>query len=41
VRETGALRLIAEARDGPRLFSFQPVDPGFFDRPMWINQGKK
>lgn len=24
--------------DGSRLFSFQPVDPGFFDRPKWINQ---
>lgn len=30
--------LTDEARDGPRLFSFQPVDPGFFDRPKWINQ---
>ncbi len=30
--------LTDEAKDGPRLFSFQPVDPGFFDRPKWINQ---
>lgn len=27
-----------EAREGPRLFSFQPVDPGFFERPNWISQ---
>ncbi|MCP5522572.1 MAG: hypothetical protein H7A46_13605 [Verrucomicrobiales bacterium] len=27
-----------EAKEGPRLFSFKPVDPGFFDRPKWINQ---
>jgi hypothetical protein len=26
-----------EAKDGPRLFSFEPVDPGFFDRPKWIS----
>lgn len=25
-----------EAKEGPRLFSFQPVDPGFFDRPKWV-----
>jgi hypothetical protein len=30
--------LIDEAKDGPRLFSFQPVDPGFFDRPGWISR---
>jgi Leucine-rich repeat (LRR) protein len=30
--------LTDEAREGPRLFSFQPVDPGFFDRPSWISQ---
>ena len=30
--------LTDEAKDGPRLFSFQPVDPRFFDRPNWINQ---
>ena len=28
--------LIDEAKDGPRLFSFQPVDPGFGDRPKWM-----
>jgi len=25
-----------EAKDGPRLFSFQPIEPGFFDRPKWM-----
>ena len=30
--------LTDEAKEGPRLFSFQPVDPEFFDRPKWINQ---
>ncbi|MBK5274427.1 MAG: leucine-rich repeat domain-containing protein [Desulfuromonadales bacterium] len=30
--------LIDEAKDGPRLFSFQPVDPRFLDRPKWVNQ---
>lgn len=30
--------LTDEAKEGPRLFSFQPVDPGFFDRPKWVNQ---
>lgn len=24
------------AKDGPRLFSFHPVNPGFFDKPKWI-----
>ena len=24
------------AKDGPRLFSFEPVKPGFFDKPTWI-----
>ena len=28
--------LIDEAKEGPRLFSFKPVDPGFFDRPNWV-----
>ncbi|MGK7928836.1 MAG: COR domain-containing protein, partial [Spirulina sp.] len=28
---------VDEAKDGPRLFSFQPVEPGFFDRPQWIS----
>jgi hypothetical protein len=27
-----------EAKDGPRLFSLLPVDPGFFDRPHWVSQ---
>jgi C-terminal of Roc, COR, domain/Ras of Complex, Roc, domain of DAPkinase/Leucine rich repeat len=26
------------AKDGPRLFSFEPVDPGFWDKPNWIAQ---
>jgi hypothetical protein len=26
-----------EAKDGPRLFSFKPVEPKFFDRPKWIS----
>jgi len=30
--------LTDEAKDGPRLFSFKPVDPGFFDRPIWISE---
>jgi len=30
--------LTDEAKDGPRLFSFQPVDPRFLDRPKWINR---
>ncbi|WP_236848176.1 COR domain-containing protein [Chlorobaculum limnaeum] len=30
--------LLDEAKEGPRLFSFQPVDPGFFERPRWISQ---
>lgn len=29
--------LTDEAKDGPRLFSFMPVDPKFFDRPKWIS----
>jgi len=28
--------LTDEAKDGPRLFSFKPLDPGFFDRPKWV-----
>ena len=28
--------LTDEAKDGPRLFSFKPVEPGFFNRPKWI-----
>jgi internalin A len=30
--------LTDEAKDGPRLFSFEPVKPGFFDRPKWMNE---
>lgn len=30
--------LTDEAKEGPRLFSFQPIDPGFFDRPWWISE---
>ena len=29
--------LTDEAKDGPRLFSFEPVEPGFLDRPKWMN----
>lgn len=36
---TGLMRtLIDEAKDGPRLFSFEPIDPGFFDRPKWVSE---
>jgi GTPase SAR1 family protein len=36
---TGLMRtLLDEAKEGPRLFSFEPVDPGFLDRPKWINE---
>ena len=35
---TGLMQsLTDEAKEGPRLFSFQPVDPGFFDRPKWVS----
>ncbi|MBD2157358.1 COR domain-containing protein [Leptolyngbya sp. FACHB-16] len=30
--------LTDEAKDGPRLFSFKPIDPGFFDRPTWVSE---
>jgi len=30
--------LTDEAKNGPRLFSFEPVVPGFFDRPKWISE---
>lgn len=30
--------LTDEAKDGPRLFSFEPIDSGFFDRPKWISE---
>ncbi len=29
--------LLDEAKEGPRLFSFEPAEPGFFDRPKWIS----
>jgi C-terminal of Roc, COR, domain/Ras of Complex, Roc, domain of DAPkinase/Leucine rich repeat len=29
--------LTDEAKEGPRLFSFKPVNPKFFDRPNWIS----
>ena len=36
---TGLMRtLIDDAKDGPRLFSFEPVDPGFLGRPAWISE---
>jgi hypothetical protein len=31
------LALTDEAKEGPRLFSFEPADPGFFDRPKWLS----
>lgn len=35
---TGLIRtLLHEAKEGPRLFSFEPVEPGFFGRPKWIS----
>ena len=35
---TGLMRtLVDEAKEGPRLFSFEAVEPGFFDRPSWIS----
>lgn len=30
--------LIDEAKEGPRLFSFQPIEPGFFGLSNWVNQ---
>lgn len=29
--------LIDEAKNGPRLFSFIPIETGFFDRPKWVS----
>ncbi len=29
--------MVDEAKEGPRLFSFEPVEPGFFDRPGWLS----
>ncbi|MFZ0749025.1 MAG: COR domain-containing protein, partial [Pyrinomonadaceae bacterium] len=35
---SGLMRtLLDEAKEGPRLFSFEPVEPGFFDRPKWVS----
>lgn len=35
---TGLMRaMLDEAKEGPRLFSFEPVEPGFFDRPGWVS----
>ena len=28
---------VDEAKEGPRLFSLKPIEPGFFDRPKWID----
>jgi Leucine-rich repeat (LRR) protein len=30
--------LLDEAKEGPRLFSFRPIEPGFFDRPKWMSE---
>ncbi len=30
--------LVDEGKEGPRLFSFVPVDPGFLDRPNWVSE---
>ena len=30
--------MLDEAKEGPRLFSFEPVDPDFFGRPKWISE---
>lgn len=29
--------LLDEAKEGPRLFSFEPTEPGFLDRPKWTS----
>jgi Leucine-rich repeat (LRR) protein len=29
--------LTDEAKDGPRLFSFKPLDPKFLDKPAWVS----
>lgn len=35
---TGLMRtLLDEAKEGPRLFSFEPAEPGFLDRPKWVS----
>lgn len=36
---TGLMQALTdEAKDGPRLFSFQPVDPRFIDLPTWLSR---
>ena len=36
---TGLMQTLTdEAKDGPRLFSFQPIDPDFFGRPKWVSE---
>jgi internalin A len=36
---TGLMRtLLDEAKEGPRLFSFEPAEPGFFERPRWVSE---
>ena len=30
--------LTDEAKEGPRLFSFVPAEPGFFDKPKWVSE---
>jgi hypothetical protein len=36
---TGLMQALTdEAKDGPRLFNLEPIDPGFFDRPKWVSQ---
>ena len=29
--------IIDEAKEGPRLFSFEPLEPGFWDKPKWLS----
>lgn len=29
--------LLDEAKEGPRLFSLEPVEPGFLDKPKWMS----
>lgn len=37
-RFAGLMQMLTdEAKEGPRLFSFKPVDPKFFDRPKWLS----
>jgi internalin A len=35
---TGLMQALTdEAKDGPRLFSLVPIEPGFLGRPKWVN----